>query len=182
MNGLLPHTALLSSSLIPGDGRGVTEPNRKSCLLKSQKSLAKRKFPWDSHTQLEECKRENVPTEPKKSQRLWRVVSLFIEKTQALLRSQKTLAGAARAESPQTELNVREKQDVCCWVVGVKGTFLMCCYYYFKILRWKGSHMLLNCLDQKSPCGACTDHHPVPNLGDAFLLEASVSSFVKWVQ
>ena len=92
-----------------GEGRGMSEPNKKSCLLKSQNSLAKRKFSRDSHTQLEECKRANVPTEPKTSQGLWREVSLLIKKTQALLRSQKTLVAAARAESPQTGLNVRRK-------------------------------------------------------------------------
>lgn len=131
MSGLLPHTALLSSSLTLGEGRGMSEPNKKSCLLKSQNSLAKRKFSRDSHTQLEECKRANVPTEPKTSQGLWREVSLLIKKTQALLRSQKTLVAAARAESPQTGLNVRRKQDICFWVVGPNGTFLMCCYYYY---------------------------------------------------
>ena len=162
----------------------MSEPNKKSCLLKSQNSLAKRKFSRDSHTQLEECKRANVPTEPKTSQGLWREVSLLIKKTQALLRSQKTLAAAARAESPQTELNVRRKQDICFWVVGPNGTFLMCCYYYYFLkFEMKQKSQALNCLDQRLPVGpAQTTTCPVPSLGDAFLLEASVSSSVKWVQ
>lgn len=78
MNGLLPQAALLSSRLTPGEGRGVSEPNRKICLLKSQRSLAKGEFLRDSHTQLEECKGVSIPTEPKKSQGVQRLAFVFI--------------------------------------------------------------------------------------------------------
>ena len=56
----------------------MSEPNRKSCFLKSQKSLAKRKFPRGSQTQLLECKGVKVPTEPEKSQGVQRLASAFI--------------------------------------------------------------------------------------------------------
>lgn len=56
----------------------MSEPNRKICLLKSQRSLAKGEFLRDSHTQLEECKGVSIPTEPKKSQGVQRLAFVFI--------------------------------------------------------------------------------------------------------